>query len=394
MVLSCIGFLIMLTYPNWTQSLAGKTFALSLLSGLACMEKLSAVLNTISVERDWVVVVAGTDEARLATMNAQMRRIDLFCKLVAPLAISLVDSYSTQVAALVTAALSIASVSVEYFAIARVYQAVPALREPKSLDKDTLDRQPVSTRDRLLGAATVVSTYVRHPAFLPSFALALLYLTVLSFSGQLITYLLAQDLNSASVALLRGVAALFELSATWLGPWLHRRIGAVRSGIWFLNAELLFVAIACGILWLPDERKSIIIVTPTLVTMVILSRTGLWGFDLSAQLIIQDEVESDVRGTFSSLEASCQNIFEMMAFLSTIVFPRPEEFKIPALISAGAVTTATLLFGYFVRKRRGHLLHASRCLERYQSSKQRHRSWEALPQEELQDLGVDRETRA
>jgi iron-regulated transporter 1 len=384
----------MLNYPEWTQSLIGKTLALSLLSMLACMEKLSAVLNTISVERDWVVVVAGADEARLATMNAQMRRIDLFCKLVAPLAISLVDSYSTKVAALVTAALSIASVSIEYFAIARAYQAVPALRDPKSSDKDPQSRLPVSTKDRLLGAATVVSTYVCHPAFLPSFALALLYLTVLSFSGQLVTYLLAQDLNSASVALLRGVAALFELSATWLGPWLHKRIGAVRSGIWFLNAELLFVAIACGILWLPDEHRSKIVVTLTLVAMVILSRTGLWGFDLSAQLIIQDEVESDVRGMFSSLEASCQNIFEMLAFLSTIIFPRPEQFKIPAIISASAVATAALLFAYFVRKRRGHLLHASRCLERHQNSKPRHRSWEALPQEELQDLSVDRETRA
>jgi iron-regulated transporter 1 len=384
----------MLNYPEWTQSLIGKTLALSLLSMLACMEKLSAVLNTISVERDWVVVVAGADEARLATMNAQMRRIDLFCKLVAPLAISLVDSYSTKVAALVTAALSIASVSIEYFAIARVYQAVPALRDPKSSDKDPQSRLPVSTKDRLLGAATVVSTYVCHPAFLPSFALALLYLTVLSFSGQLVTYLLAQDLNSASVALLRGVAALFELSATWLGPWLHKRIGAVRSGIWFLNAELLFVAIACGILWLPDEHRSKIVVTLTLVAMVILSRTGLWGFDLSAQLIIQDEVESDVRGMFSSLEASCQNIFEMLAFLSTIIFPRPEQFKIPAIISASAVATAALLFAYFVRKRRGHLLHASRCLDRHQNSKPRHRSWEALPQEELQDLSVDRETRA
>jgi iron-regulated transporter 1 len=393
-VLSCIGFLIMLNYPEWTQSLIGKTLALSLLSMLACMEKLSAVLNTISVERDWVVVVAGANEARLATMNAQMRRIDLFCKLVAPLAISLVDSYSTKVAALVTAALSIASVSIEYFAIARVYQAVPALRDPKSSDKDPQSRLPVSTKDRLLGAATVVSTYVCHPAFLPSFALALLYLTVLSFSGQLITYLLAQDLNSATVALLRGVAALFELSATWLGPWLHKRIGAVRSGIWFLNAELLFVAIACGILWLPDEHRSKIVVTLTLVAMVILSRTGLWGFDLSAQLIIQDEVESDVRGMFSSLEASCQNIFEMLAFLSTIIFPRPEQFKIPAIISASAVATAALLFAYFVRKRRGHLLHASRCLDRHQNSKPRHRSWEALPQEELQDLSVDRETRA
>jgi len=122
---------------------------------------------------------------------------------------------------------------------------------------------------------------------------------------------------------------------------------------------------------------------------VILSRTGLWGFDLSAQLIIQDEVESDVRGTFSSLEASCQNIFEMLAFMSTIVFPRPEQFKIPAAISASAVATAALLFAYFVRMRRGHLLHASRCLERHQTSKQRHRSWEALPQEELQDLRIE-----
>jgi len=384
----------MLMYPDWTQSLVGKTLALSLLSTLACMEKLSAVLNTISVERDWVVVVAGADETRLATMNAQMRRIDLFCKLVAPLAISLVDSYSTKVAAIVTAALSIASVSIEYFAIARVYQTVPALRDPKSSDEDASNRQPGSAKDRLAGAAAVVSTYVRHPAFLPSFALALLYLTVLSFSGQLITYLLAQDISSASVALLRGVAAIFELSATWLSPWLHRRIGTVRSGIWFLNAELLFVAFACGILWLPDEHKSKVAVTLTLVSMVILSRTGLWGFDLSAQLIIQDEVEPDARGTFSSLEASCQNIFEMLAFLSTIVFPRPEQFKIPAAISAGAVATAALLFAYFVRKRRGHLLHASRCLERYQTSKQQHRSWEALPQEELQELRDDRETGA
>jgi len=387
----------MLNYPQWTHSLLGKTLALSLLSILACMEKLSAVLNTISVERDWVVVVAGPDETRLATMNAQMRRIDLFCKLVAPLAISLFDSHSTQVAALVTAALSIASVSVEYFAIARVYKAVPALRDPKSSGEEAPDHQPNSTKDRLLGATTMLSTYFRHPAFLPSFALALLYLTVLSFSGQLITYLLAQDLNSASVALLRGVAALFELSATWLGPWLHKRIGAVRSGIWFLNAQLVFVAIACGILWLPEDKHNskTIVTTLTLVTMVILSRTGLWGFDLSAQLIIQDEVESDVRGTFSSLEASWQNIFEMLAFLSTIVFPRPEQFRVPAAISAGAVATAALLFAYFVRKRRGHLLHASRCLERHQGSKQRPRAWNALPQEEaLRDLRLGHEVTA
>lgn len=209
--------------------------------------------------------------------------------------------------------------------------------------------------------------------------------TVLSFSGQFITYLLAQGLTSSSVAMLRGVAAVFELSATWLGPWLHSRIGAVRSGIWFLNAELIFIAVSCAVLWLPSEGTSTLTTIVPLVTAVILSRTGLWGFDLSAQLIIQDEVEPEMRGAFSSLEVSFQNSFEMLAFLSTIIFPRPEQFRIPAVISAAAVGMAALLYACFVRNRRGHLLHASKCLDRHQRPKQGHGNWEQVPTEEPSD---------
>lgn len=49
-----------------------------------------------------------------------MRRIDLFCKLVAPLAIALVDGVSTKAAILFTLASNVISVMIEYFAIARV----------------------------------------------------------------------------------------------------------------------------------------------------------------------------------------------------------------------------------------------------------------------------------
>jgi iron-regulated transporter 1 len=38
---------------------------LALLTILACIEKVCSVLNTISVERDFVVVLAGGDEKRL-----------------------------------------------------------------------------------------------------------------------------------------------------------------------------------------------------------------------------------------------------------------------------------------------------------------------------------------
>lgn len=388
MIASCGGFIALLSYPEWAQSPTGKGTALFFLSSLACLEKLSAVLNTISVERDWVVVVAGNDEARLAIMNAQMRRIDLFCKLVGPLAISLMESYSTRAAVLAAASMSATSVLIEYLAIARVYQAVPALGFPKSTEECVLSDQNITMSTRLSNKISTLLSYFRHPAFLPSFALALLYLTALSYSGQFITYLLSQNINSATVALFRGIAAFFEMSATWLGPWLTKRIGAVRSGIWFLNAELLFIALSCAILWIPTSHAPSSTATLALVLSVILSRTGLWGFDLSAQLIIQDEVEPSMRGTFSSLEASFQNVFEMLAFLSTIIFPRPEQFKCPAAMSAGAVGAAALLYACFVRGRRGHLLHMSKCLDRHDRAKHRQAEWESVP---LNDIDIERE---
>lgn len=53
-------------------------------------------------------------------MNSQMRRIDLFCKLIGPLAISLVDGFSTQAAIVMTLGFNTISVIVEYYAIAKV----------------------------------------------------------------------------------------------------------------------------------------------------------------------------------------------------------------------------------------------------------------------------------
>ena len=46
-------------------------------------------------------------------MNSQMRRIDLFCKLVSPLAIALVDGVSTKVAILTVLASNVASIALQ-----------------------------------------------------------------------------------------------------------------------------------------------------------------------------------------------------------------------------------------------------------------------------------------
>lgn len=53
-------------------------------------------------------------------MNARMRRIDLFCKLMGPLTISLVAIASTEIAIYTTLAMNVASVMVEYVCIEQV----------------------------------------------------------------------------------------------------------------------------------------------------------------------------------------------------------------------------------------------------------------------------------
>lgn len=49
-----------------------------------------------------------------------MRRIDLFCKLIAPIFISLVDGFSTKAAIWTTLGVNVSCVAVEYVAIAQV----------------------------------------------------------------------------------------------------------------------------------------------------------------------------------------------------------------------------------------------------------------------------------
>jgi len=49
-----------------------------------------------------------------------MRRIDLICKLAGPFVIALIDGISTEIAILVNLGMNIASVVIEYYAIARV----------------------------------------------------------------------------------------------------------------------------------------------------------------------------------------------------------------------------------------------------------------------------------
>ncbi|KAI8652757.1 Solute carrier family 40 protein [Fusarium keratoplasticum] len=333
----------------------------------ACIEKLCSIMNLVSVEKDWVVVVAEKDPEALRIINAQMRRIDLLCKLLGPLFIALIDGYSSEVAIVVNFAMNAASVVVEYFAIARVYWEVPELQRSKQEHQPSV--QSGSSQDSgglgkrswqrlkivVTRSATDFYFYFNHRAFLPSFAGAMLYFTVLSFAGQMVTYLLSAGYSSMQIGFARTLSVVFEVLATWFAPWLMGRIGVVRAGLWLSASQVITLAAGFAVFWICEKNS--LLSASGLVVGTILSRLGLRGFDLCIQLIVQEDVEAESRGAFSSVEAAWQNAFELLSYASTILFYHPNEFKWPSLLSVAAVISASVAYTIYVYLRRGHLLH-------------------------------------
>ncbi|KAF2794147.1 hypothetical protein K505DRAFT_324959 [Melanomma pulvis-pyrius CBS 109.77] len=356
---------------------------------LACIEKLAFIGNTISVERDWLIVVADSLSLERQDLNSSMRRIDLVCKLIAPLGISLVDAYSTKLAIWVVLCQNLISAMFEYFAIARVFFAVAELALGKGTR--TLGTESIPEDEDEIGAGVDSSPhsnlsfsvrgcfafildylrpwkdYVQNPAFLASFSLSLLYLTVLSFGSQMTTYLLTLKFTSVHISVLRLAAVALELSATCAAPLLMRKIGPVRSGLWFINEQLIAVALAVGLFTSVNSQAQLAGVA--LIFGVTLSRFGLWGFDLCVQFLVQEDAHPNSRGSFSAVEVSLQSLFELMSYALTMIFSRPEDFKYPIFISAGTISVSAACFAGFVRQKRGHLLHSSKCFKRENKAK-------------------------
>ena len=74
----------------WSNSLCSGLFSLIVIGG--CVHTLAGTTISVAVEREWVTTIAGASSAHLTVLNTYMRRIDLFCKLAAPLFVSLLTT--------------------------------------------------------------------------------------------------------------------------------------------------------------------------------------------------------------------------------------------------------------------------------------------------------------
>lgn len=222
--------------------------------GLGMIEKASRMANTLSMERDWVPTVADEhDHASehaysLIHLNTVIRRIDISCKFLAPLAISsVVALIEPTLAAMAIGAISTVSMAVELWAAMQVWKQNRRLRSLKQVKSD-----PVLNMDNLRGpdgrvkAADTQSApslllaqmrsllarmekivhvqidglkyYFSTVIWLPSVGVAILHASVLAWSGTLITWLLNAGFSLPQVTVAKGIGSIFEIGSTLVFP--------------------------------------------------------------------------------------------------------------------------------------------------------------------------------
>lgn len=243
-LISCLTWMITLSLSQTTP--LHIFFSVALILGM--IEKLSRITNTLSMERDWVPILANANNDSmmpytLTHLNTVMRRIDMLCKLLAPLMVSesITFFHSEKAVAALVATISTLGWVVESWCVQRVYTTHGKLRIPKSIlpkgveNISNLPHRRTSARlpqllDQLKKVLSshylALKYYFASPVCIPSLCAAVPHASVLTFSGTLVTYLLNAGISLTTVTVARFVGAVFEVASTFAYPWAVRRFSA------------------------------------------------------------------------------------------------------------------------------------------------------------------------
>ncbi|CAL5048258.1 unnamed protein product [Urochloa decumbens] len=339
---------------------------------------LSTLAGTILIEREWVVVIScGHPPSVLTGINSVIRRIDLSCKLLAPVFSGLVFSFvSAQASAAALALWNVGSVGLEYWLFVSVYNGVPALaaengrlRAADVLPPSEETALPTETRagdwrTKLTEQLSIIPcweswvVYVRQDVALPGVALAFLYFTVLSFGTLMTATLDWKGIPAYVISLARGFSAVVGIGATLLYPVVHKWVSTLRTGLWSIWMQWCCLLVCVASIWASSSLAS----AWMLMAGVAASRLGLWMFDLAVMQLMQDGVPEHERCVVGGVQNSLQSVFDLLTYIMGIIISDPRDFSQLIVLSFFLVTCAAAMYTLHVHRVRKHLFHFDKIL--------------------------------
>ncbi|KAF5869945.1 putative iron-regulated transporter protein [Botrytis fragariae] len=364
--------------------------------GFGILEALSANGNMLSMERDWVVVAAAPagNQYDLTHLNSSMRRIDLSCKLLAPILISfLISRLGIKIGVIVVGGMSAASWGLEMWSARRVWRSNARLQRRKEVRNDEVvsDVEVRSVREKFMRGLRLhkedFRNYFSSKVWIPSMSLSLLHFSALSYGATFITFLLNAGFSLDLITLARAAGSVVEISSTVVTPFGVRHLskahghgpydrlhgsndsdevllqgegeidesgrittGLERLGLWGLSWQFinlvypgnshpldplhfhLYPQHSSPLPHHPPLSPSSPLLALFLFATLSLSRLGLWIFDLTTQQLSQTLIAPTQRSSFAGCEYSLVALFELGNYVMAIIWSRPDQFGWVALL--------------------------------------------------------------
>ncbi|TNN03646.1 hypothetical protein fugu_000675 [Takifugu bimaculatus] len=247
------------------------TICYILVISIANIANLASTATSITIQRDWVVVVAGQDSNKLADMNATVRIIDQLTNILAPMLVGQIMAFGSHfIGCGFISGWNLCSMFVEYTLLWKVYKMTPALavkagqKEPQQQELKQLNvpkdlesgQSPEESSQPLMNEISVPNdadspqkhgcfyqmteplrtvksgwvAYYNQNIFFAGMSLAFLYMTVLGFDCITTGYAYTQGLNGSILSLLMGASAVMGICGTVAFTWIRKKCGLIRTG--------------------------------------------------------------------------------------------------------------------------------------------------------------------
>jgi iron-regulated transporter 1 len=186
----------------------------------------------------------------------------------------------------------------------------------------------------------------KHPSALVMLAYAFLWLSALSPHGVLLTSFLKGGWNISEfyLGLFRGLGALFGLLATLIYPRLEAQLGVALSGLTFIGLQALTLIIAVPFFASKSFGGLVFL------SLILVSRIGLYGFSLAEMEIRQRTIALGQRGQINGVASSLTSFATLILFGMGTLVGSHEDFKFLFLLSIIAVSTGACTFLYWFKK--------------------------------------------
>nr|CAN67070.1 hypothetical protein VITISV_020103 [Vitis vinifera] len=257
------------------------------------VERLSGLALGVTVERDWIVLLAGPNRPiALAEANAVLNRIDLVCELVLTW---LTNKLSSGV-----------------------------LNRTKSHDAEVTVK---------IGVGAIKHgwmEYLQQPVLPASLAYVLLYFNVLMPGGLMTAFLTQRGLNPSIVGGFSGLCAFMGVAATFISANLVRRLGMLKAGAAGLIFQAFLLTIAVAVYWSGSLSQQ----TPLL-------------FFLSL-IILQTGIPSSKANLIGTTEASVASLAEFVMLGVAIIANDVSHFGFLAMLSLFSAVGAAWMFCHWL----------------------------------------------